>query len=44
MKDIKAVFPAFDTDPQGRPLALVVYDDQTHQRFYHEELDLRVAS
>lgn len=44
MKDIKAVFPAFDTDPEGRPLALVVYEDLTYDRFYHDEVEVRLAS
>lgn len=35
-----SVIPSYDTDPEGRSLALVVFLDQTHQRYYHDELGL----
>lgn len=36
--NVYVVFMGYDADPLGRPLALVVYRNGSHERRYHDEL------
>jgi hypothetical protein len=36
--NVYAIRWGFDHDPSGLPLALVIFADRTHERFYHHEL------